>query len=186
MPMATINKNIEKYKTQQVQLKKHVIDAKCCNKIFIIAEFYTENLALLKSNLNTIFRKEPKTQTANCRHMFDEIGLIQISHPDTACKTLSEFEDKITEDAIECEAQEVDDVNFEDKTATIICNPDFIDKVKGDLLKRGYVIDNSEGLFIPHSTISITDDERKHYDSFVKRITQLDGFDKIFDNLETE
>lgn len=186
MPMATINKNIEKFKSQQVQLRKHVIEAKCCNKIFLIAEFYTENIALLKSNINIVFKKEPKSQPANCKHMFDEIGMIEISLPDTTCKSSSELEDKITEDAIECEAQEVDDVNFDDKTATIICNPDDIDKVKGELLKRGYVIDNSEGLFIPHTTISITDDERKQYDSLIKRITQLEGFEKIFDNVVTE
>lgn len=186
MPMSTINKNIEKFKSQQIQLKKHQVEIKCCQKIFLIAEFYTENLALLKSNVNTVFRKEPKSQSANCRHMFNEIGIVQISCPDANFKTNEEFEDKVTEDAIESEAQEVDEVSFEDKAATIICNPVDIDQVKGELMKRGYVIDHSEILFVPNATVSASEEERKQYDSLVKRLSQLDGFEKVFDNLEGE
>lgn len=45
--------------------------------------------------------------------MFDEIGLLQISMAECNLKSATEFEDKITEDAIECDAQEIDEINYE-------------------------------------------------------------------------
>ncbi|KAG5684311.1 hypothetical protein PVAND_013546 [Polypedilum vanderplanki] len=184
MPMATINKNLEKFKNQQVQIKKFHFELKCANRIFLIAEYYTENLTGLKQNMNIVTRKEVKTQQSNCKHMFQEIGIIQISLPDTTAKSASEFEDKITEDAIECDAQEVDEINFDEKSAIITCNPEYIDKVKGDLLKRNYIIENSEVIFIPESTIEINEEERKNYNSLLKRLTQLEGFEKVYSNIE--
>lgn len=68
----------------------------------------------------------------------------------------------------------------------IICEPNHIDKVKRDLLKLNYVIDSSEILFIPHSTTKINDEERKHYDSLIKRISLLDGFEKVYDNIDRD
>jgi transcriptional/translational regulatory protein YebC/TACO1 len=186
MPLATINKNIEKYKNQQVELKQLQMEVKCCNRIFLIANFYTENLVILKSNFNTIFRKEAKSVQSNAKHLFDEIGIIQISLPNTDIKTPEAFEDKITEDAIECDAQEVEECDFASKNATLICNPLHLYKVKSDLTKRGYVIEYSEITFVPHNTIELTDEERKHYESLLKRIGTLEGLDKVYDNVQKE
>jgi transcriptional/translational regulatory protein YebC/TACO1 len=183
MPLATINKNLEKFKSQQVQLKKHHVEIKCGNRIFVLAEYYTENLPHLKQTMNTVTRKEAKSVQCACKHMFIEIGLIQVSLPGTDAKSSTEFEDKVTEDAIECDADEVDDINFSEKSAMLLCNPEYIDRIKGNLLKRNYIIDSSEVLFIPENTVEINEDEQKSYDSLMKRLTQIDGYEKVYSNI---
>jgi transcriptional/translational regulatory protein YebC/TACO1 len=186
MPLATINSTIKKFSSQQtLQLKRYFMEMKFLSKIFVISEFYTENLINLKSSLNIVYRKEPKSAIANVKHFFDEHGIIQVALPEKHdVKNSSEFEEKLTEDAIECEAQEVVEINFETKSALVICDPEHIERVKTSFLKLDYVLENSQHVFIPQNTIELSADERKLYDSFLKRLTQIEGFENFFDNVE--
>jgi transcriptional/translational regulatory protein YebC/TACO1 len=186
VPMATINNNLKKFKENPSQLKKHELELKFMGKVFLIAKFVTENLAILTANINTILRKEKKAVQTNIRIMFNEIGIIQVSSPNQEFKSSEEFEEKLTDDAIECDAQEVEEVDFATKSATFTCNPDHIDRVKTTLLKHGYNIEYSEEICLPLKTITLDDDERKQYDALLKRITQLEGFEKLYDNVEVE
>lgn len=187
MPMATITGCLKKCKENPSQLKKYQLELKFLGKIFLIAKFVTENVVILTSSINTILRKEPKSAQTNIRVMFNEIGLVQVSlSSNENFKSLEEFEDKLTEHAIECDAQEVEDVDLATKTATFICNPEHIDRVKTSLLKLGYNIEYSEDVCIPLNVITLSDNEKSQYDSLLKRITQLDGFEKLYDNIEVE
>lgn len=186
MPMATITNTLKKFKENPTQLKSHELELKFMSKVFLIAKFVTENSIALTSNINTIMRKEKKATQTNIRILFNEIGFIQVSLPNENFASEEEFEDKLTEHAIECDAQEVDDIDLSSKTATFTCNPNHIDRVKTSLLKLGYKIEYSENICIPLNTVTLTDDERKQYDSLLKRITQLEGFEKIYDNVEEE
>lgn len=187
MPMATINNNLKKFKENPSQLKKYDLELKFLGKVFLIGKYVTENVVILTSNINTIIRKEKgKAAITNIRIMFNEIGLIQVSNPSTNFKSSEEFEGKLTEDAIECDAQDVEDVDFANKTATIICNPEHLDRVKTSLLKLGYNIEYSEDMCIPLSTVKLTAEEKAHYDALLKKITQLEGFEKVYDNVEVE
>lgn len=152
-------------------------------KVFLIARFVSENVHILQANINTILRKEPKAIQTNIRVMFNEIGIINVQLNENF-KTAGEFEDKLTEHAIEIDSQEVEDIDFETKSANFICHPEHIDRVKSALLKLGYTIEYSEEVCIPHNIITLTDDERKQYDALLKRITQLEGLEKFYDNLE--
>lgn len=186
MPMATITNNLKKFKENPSQLKRHDVEIKFMSKVFLVAKYVTENLSILTSSVNIITRKEKKAVQTNIRIMFNEIGIIQASNSSGDFKTPEEFEEKVTEHAIECDAQEVEDVDFATKTATFTCNPQHIDRVKTSLLKLGYNIEYSEDIFIPLNTVTLTDDERKQYDALLKRLTQLEGFEKIYDNVEVE
>lgn len=186
MPMATITNNLKKFKENPSQLKKYELEIKFMGKVFLIAKFVTENLSILTANINTILRKEKKAAQTNIRIMFNEIGIIQISSTNGNFKSPEEFEDKLTEDAIACDAQEVEDVDFPTKSATFTCNPEYIDRVKTSLLKLGYNIEYSEDICIPLNTITLDEDERKQYDALLKRITQLDGFERLYDNIEVK
>lgn len=185
MSMTTINNVLKKFKENQTQLKRHFVELKFLNKIVLIAEYYTENLIILENNVNTILRKEPKASTIKRIGFFDDYGLIQVSLPsNVSFKTPEEFEEKVTEDAIVSDAQEVEEVDFASKTATLTCNPEHIDRVKSSLKKLGYIIDFSDEIFIPKNTVVLTDEERKLYDSLLRRLKLLEGLEKIHDNVE--
>ena len=52
-------------------------------------------------------------------HMFHDVGLIQVTKPDGTFTSLEEFEEKCTDDAIECSAEDVEDIDLENKSATV-------------------------------------------------------------------
>lgn len=186
MPQATITNNLKKFKENPSQLKRYQLELKFMGKVFLIAKFVTENLSILQANINTILRKEPKATQTNIRIMFNEIGIVQVSKPNEKFSSAEEFEDKLTEDAIECDAQDVEEADFATKSATFTCQPDHIDRVKTSLLKLGYTIEFSEDVCIPLNTIQLTEVERKQYDSLMKRISLLEGLEKVYDNVELE
>lgn len=51
--------------------------------------------------------------------MFHDVGLIQVTRPDGSFTSLDEFEEKCTDDAIECSAEDVEDIDLENKSATV-------------------------------------------------------------------
>lgn len=184
MPMNTINNQIKKFNASDAQLKKYFLEFKSQNRMFFIIEVYTENFALFKINLNTVMRKVGNTQFADVRHLFEEAGVVLVAKPDATFASASEFEDKLTEDAIECDAQEVEDIDFENKSATFVCRPIDIEKVKRSLLALGYVVDTSEHVFLPLNTIVPTEAEKKAHESIKLRLSQVDGFENLYDNIE--
>lgn len=57
MPMATINNTLKKYNTNAAQLKKHYLEIKAFNRIFMICELYTDNFSGAKMNIAPILKK---------------------------------------------------------------------------------------------------------------------------------
>lgn len=51
--------------------------------------------------------------------MFHDVGIIQVTKPDATFSSLADFEEKCTDDAIECSAEEVEDLDLENKSATV-------------------------------------------------------------------
>lgn len=184
MPGNTINSIIKKYKENMVPLKRQFVELKFLNKIFLYAEYFVENQVILRSNVNTILKKEKKSAASVNSPFFNHYGLIQVSLPSGEFKSADEFEEKVTEHAIECDCGEVEEIDFPTKTAVVTCNPDHIDRVKSALVKRGYEIDLYEDVFVPHNSVTLTEEERTQYDALIKRLTILEGFEKIYDNVE--
>lgn len=58
--------------------------------------------------------------------MFHDVGIIQVTKPDGTFTSLGEFEEKCTDDAIECSAEEVEDIDLENKSATVSKVYDFL------------------------------------------------------------
>ena len=52
-------------------------------------------------------------------HMFHDVGIIQVIKPDGTFTNLADFEEKCTDDAIECSAEDVEDIDLENKSATV-------------------------------------------------------------------
>lgn len=184
MPMATITNQIKKFNVNDAQLKKFWIEIKSMNKIFLIAEFYTENVVLAKNNTSSAIRRTGNTSLSDIKFMFDEFGIVIASKPDEAFASASEFEDKLTEDAINCDAQEVEDIDFENKSATFVCRPMDIEKVKRSLLNLGYLVEVADHVFVPQKTCTLTEAESKAYASFKQKLSVIEGFERVFDNVE--
>jgi translational activator of cytochrome c oxidase 1 len=187
MPMATIEKNIKKYNSAEAKLTRHFFEIKTLGKVFVICEVYTENLAGLKQLVNVVVRKTANnTALADLRHSFEEIGYVQVTAANCQAANASEFEDFLTEHAIECDAQEVENIDFDSKSATFICRPIDIEKVKRSLLNLKYIVDDSQHIFVPTSVLKLNENEAKVYEGLKVRLSQLDGYENIFDNVDTE
>lgn len=184
MPMATISNQIKKFNANDAQMKKHYFEMKTMGRIFLICEVCSDNLAGLKMLVNVAMRKASNTSFADVRHMFDEIGYVDVTKPDGTFASQAEFEEKLTEDALECDAQEVEDIDFAERSATFYCQPIDLEKVKRTLLNLGYVIHNAEHIFVPHHMHQLTEGEKKAYESLRLRLSQIDGYENCFDNIE--
>lgn len=188
MPMATIDKNIKKFNAADAKLTKHFFEIKTMNRIFLLCEVYSENIAGLKMNVNSVMRKAGNnTSFADIKHNFEEVGFVQVTV--AAGKTFAnatEFEDFLTEHAIEVDAQEVENVDFEGKTATFICRPIDIEKVKRQLLNLGYIVEDSQHIFVPNNVLKLTEAETKAYENLKLKLSQLDGYENIFDNVDAD
>lgn len=185
MPMSTIEKNIKKFNPNEMKLVKHFFEIKTMGRVFVICEVYTENLAGLKQNVNTVLRKAANnTSFADIKHSFEEIGFVQVTAEHLKAANASEFEDILTEHAIECDAQEVENVDFEGKTATFICRPIDIEKVKRGLLNLKYVVEDSQHIFAANNMIKLNENEMKIYENLKQKLSQLEGFENIYDNVE--
>lgn len=184
MPMSTIQNNIKKFDTSAAQLKKYFIGIKSLNKVFMICEVYTENLPGLKQSMGSALRRAGKTLYADVQHLFDEIGYVQVTKSAGTFASASEFEDKLTEDAIECDAQEVEDIDFATKSATFICRPIDIAKVKKILNSLDYKIIAAEHIFVPKQIQKLTEAEIAVVNKLRERLSQIDGIENLYDNVE--
>lgn len=183
MPMSTINNQIKKFNANDAQLKRYFLEFKAQNRLFFICEAYTENLAMFKQNMNTVLRKSGGSM-ADVKHFFEETGLVFVTRPDVTASTASEFEDKLTEDAIESDAQEVEDIDFAAKSATFVCRPIDIEKVKRSLLGLGYTVEDSEHVFCPLKTVVPNEAEEKAFGIIKTKMSQIDGFENLYSNIE--
>ncbi|CAO1421114.1 unnamed protein product [Diamesa serratosioi] len=183
MPMATITNALKKYNANAAQLKKMYLEMKAFNKIFMVGELFHENPAGQKMNIATVLKKANGSY-GEFSHMFHDVGLIQVTKPDGTFTSLAEFEEKCTDDAIECSAEDVEDIDLENKSATFICRPIEIEKTKRALSGLGYCIENAEHVFIPNSPIQLTADEEKSYAFLKEKLSQIDGFENIYDNVD--
>lgn len=156
MPMATIKNQIKRFNADDSQLKKHYFEIKALNKIFLICEIYSDNLTMAKSNLNIILRKFKNASHVNIKYMFDEIGYVQAAKIDGKFANAEEFEDKVMSEAIEIDVSEVEDIDFKTKSATFLCKPMEIERVKRELMNLGYGIDAAEHIFVPQQTCQLT------------------------------
>lgn len=185
MPMASIERNIKKFNANDAQLKKEFLDMKTMSRIFIVLELFSDNITRVKMDLNTIVRKTKSMGTAltDTRHMFEEIGIVSISTKKEFSSS-AEFEDQLMEDAINCDAQEVENIDFESKTASFICQPRDIERVKRTLLNSAYVVEDAQHIFVPQNTIQLNEDEKKNYEVFVQKLMTIEGVDNHFDNVD--
>lgn len=121
MPNATIQNVLKRYSdTNQTKLIKFIQDFKALGKVYMVGILMTENVASTKQGVAAFMKKFPGAGFADCRNMFDERGIVEATVPETH-NGLDEngLEEKCTEDAIECGAEEVEIVDFGEKLVSV-------------------------------------------------------------------
>lgn len=186
VPLATLNNQIQRYnpKDHIAKPQPYFTDMSFLNKVFLVIEAYPENGVIFKNNLNTVMRKVGHTTLADIRHMFDDIGFIHATKIEGTFANASEFEEKLTEDAIECNIQEVEDIDFLKKCASFIFPPLEIERVNKALTNLGYTVNSAERILVPSHTIQLTEAEAQQYEKLKEKLRQIEVVANIFDNVE--
>ncbi|XP_075153446.1 putative transcriptional regulatory protein TTE1135 [Haematobia irritans] len=185
MPMATIQNNLKKFTASKTQLKKYRLDVRFKQKVFMVLTVYTDNFAQLKMDLATIMRKGGATQI-DAGHLFEDFGLIQAVLDKSHFKSAAELEDKATEDAIECGAEDVEVMDGKEGSVNFICKPEGINGVRKAFENKGYVIHNTEHIYTPSNTVTLTAEEKADYQKFTDKLKEIQGIEDIYDNVEIE
>lgn len=185
MPQTTIQNVLKKYaEPNAIKLTKFFWDMKVLNKVYMVIVLCTENVSKTKNESFAILKKYNGIESS-ARHLFDEQGIIDVIVPDSH-KSLDRaaMEEKCTDDAIECGAEEVEVSDFENKGVTFLCEAIEIPRVRTQLEKLGYVIESSEHIFIPKTMVGLSEAELEKLQQLVKRIKAIEGIQEIFDNVD--
>lgn len=184
MPMASIKGTIKKCETDKSQLKKYTLEFKALNKIYMVGIIFTDNLTGLKIQVATLLRKAGAAY-ADSQHLFDSMGLIEAIVPEDKIKLpLDKLENVCTDDAIECGAEDVNITEQVSGAVQFTCDPIELTRISNKLVEHGYQIENSEHIFVPKNEVSISEAERKAYNTFLTKLSAIEGVEAIFDNLE--
>lgn len=185
VPAATIKTTLKKL-TDQPDLKKvhrHIYEGRLYGKLYLLIVVYSENLQTTRCQLGPPFRKHNFVSN-NSKALFTERGVIAaVARADVRT---DHFEDDCLNDAIECDAEEIDVIDIDQRLVTFYCEPNDLPKVVQKLGSCGYTINDSERVFIWDGPgLKLNDAEAKDYETFKgKMVEYVEGFDIIYDNVD--
>lgn len=188
VPLATIQGFLKKLSEtkDKTQLQRHLFEGRVYKKLNFIAAIYTDNVPHIKVQLATIYRKHLIENTSVKRY-FIERGVLHMVARDGI--DVNNFEDECLTDAIEYGADDIDVFDVAERKVTFYCHPrDFL-RVRNKLTVAGYKIEHSECLFLPSTNCTmaqLTEGESKDYNRMKQKLTLIEGFDEIYDNLEND
>lgn len=188
VPQATIQGYLKKLAEtkDKSQLQRHVFEGRVYKKLNFIAVIYTDKLAHVRVQLATIYRKH-LIETVNVKRFFNERGVFNVIARDGI--DITNFDDQCLTDAIECGAEDVEVFNVDERKVTFFCNSHEYLKVRHKLSTIGHKIDHSECMFLPNTNcnlVQLNEAELKDYKRIKEKLTEIDGFDEIYDNLEND
>lgn len=183
VPKATIQSALKTFNDtpNATALQRYYFECRLYGRIFIIMAYCTANVAKTKIPLNTALRKH-NAEMIRTRHLFDERGIIDAIAP-ANIDNVNGFDDAITENAIECGADDVEIFDSAKRLVTFYCEPRTLVAVRGALEKHGYQIESSEWVFDTTNRIQLTAAEQADYAKFNQRLNEIEGFDCIYDNV---
>lgn len=196
MPNTKIQAILKKHSSSdnQLKLRKHLLELKAPNNIFLICVLYTDNLTQLRQTIAPILRKNLVTSTSlDIQHLFIEKGIIEtvpqldnLKTEFTSRPTQMALEELCTEHAIDCGAEEVEIVNFQTQTVSFFCEPRDLDRIRTKLTEIGYGIEYAEHVFLPKTGIQLNPNDLQNHRNFKEKLLAVDGVDEIFDNVLDE
>lgn len=189
VPAATIQGFLKKLTEtkDKSQLQRHLFEGRVYKKLNFIASVYTDKLPHVKVQMATIYRKHLVDSSTNVKRLFIERGILHVIARDGI--DLNSFEDDCTADAIECGAEDIEVFDVNERKVTFFCDPKEFLRVRNKLSLAGYKIEHSECSFFPSEScnlVQLNESELKDYNKIKNKLTQIEGFDEIYDNLEND
>lgn len=186
VPLATIQGFLKKLTDtkDKSQLQRHLFEGRVYKKLNFIASIYTDKLQHVKVQIATIYRKH-LIENANVKRLFEERGVLHVIARDGI--DANNIEDACTADAIECGAEDIEVFDANERKVTFFCEPKEFLRVRNKLTVAGYKIEHSECLFFPSTNCNLAqlnEAELKDYNKIKDKLTQIEGFDEIYDNLD--
>lgn len=167
-------------------LQRHLFEGRVYKKLNIIAAIYTDKLAHVKVQMATIYRKH-LIESSNVKRLFIERGVLHVIARDGI--DVKQFEDECLTDAIEYGAEDIEVFDVAERKVTFFCDPREFLRVRNKLSAAGYKIEHSECSFLPKTNcnlVQLNEAELKDYNKIKDKLTQIEGFDEIYDNLEND
>lgn len=177
MPNSTIQNILKKSDSETNLFKKNILEIKFMNKIFIICNFYTDNLVGHKMTIASILKKN-MAGFDEARHFFNESGVV------LATDVKEKDEEKIMEDGLTAGANDIEFDELEQNRVTFLCEPSFLFKVRNNLIKMNYSIYMSEHVFLPKNPISLSESEELVYQKLMDKLKNYQGIEEIYDNVK--
>ncbi len=177
MPKDNIERAIQKAVGKDAQeLQEVLYEGFAPEGVSVIIEAATDNTLRTTSEIKNIFNKEGGNfgQPGSVAYLFSQKGIIVI---DKNGKTT----DQLFEIAVESGAEDI-----EDNGDKAIITTSFADlaKVAENLVAKGVALQKSEVVWVPLSTIVLTDNEKLiRVESFLNKIEDLDDVQKVYSNL---
>lgn len=186
VPRATIQGFLKKLSETKDKstFQRHLFEGRLYKKLYFIATVFTDTLPHARIQMATPYKKH-LAENINAKRVFIERGVFDVITRDNI--NMDKFEDECLNDAIECEAEDVEVFDAAQRKVTFFCDArDFL-KVRHKLSLAGHQIERSELVFIPNTNlVRLSDTEMADYKKFKTRLDDIVGFDDIFDNLEND
>lgn len=184
VPNTTIKNYLKKLSESKDKsnFQRHLFEGRLYKKLSFIASIYTDNLPHIRIQMATPYKKH-LVENTNTKRLFVERGVCNVIARDGIKK--DNFEDECLNDAIECGAEDIEVFDVDERLVTFFCEPrDFL-KVRQKLTAAGHKIEHSELVFFPTiQLVQLSAAELTDYNKFKERLTSIEGFDEIYDNLE--
>ncbi|CAH1738745.1 unnamed protein product [Aphis gossypii] len=180
MPKDTILNTLKTQSNSKADIHWHEI--KGPRGSIILVQSLTENVRLLKQNLNTLVRKSGLAYCdSGAKHLFIHKGiLIAKPSPD-----LTNAAEDCIEHAINAGAEEVetDSDDLEPGHFKFLCEPNDIAKVRTNLEKYKYDIVHAEEEHLPLQKVTLSEIEYEHLAKFINNVQGLQDVVQIYDNV---
>ncbi|XP_018335880.1 translational activator of cytochrome c oxidase 1-like isoform X1 [Agrilus planipennis] len=182
MPVATIQNIIKSTQKDKDQSKTYLIGVKGPGKSIILCEAFTSSLPSLKIQMATILKKNNgKFLDGNFSHLFIQKGVIDIEITSSG-GTHEEILENATDDALECEADDVEIVE-ETNCLRFLCDPNHLDKVQKSLATKGYKIRSASIEYLPQKLVELTDSEIDQCSILLEKLENMENIVKVYDNI---
>ncbi|XP_015597709.1 translational activator of cytochrome c oxidase 1 [Cephus cinctus] len=177
MPLSSINNFLKKQEMAKQNTQSSTVDIRGPAGSIVIIELLTDNISRAKNDMN-VYIKKFKMSLADhtAKNNFDHKGIV-------ITNLLNDI-DTATEHAIQAGAEDVQEVENEDKKYyQFTCDPVLLQKVQGVLSNLNYQILSADEEYVPKIQVTLNENDRSHVEKFVTKIRTSEEVVKVHDNI---
>lgn len=186
VPKSTITNLLKKFEDTKDKnaYQRLIFEGRIHKKIFFVAIVYTDKVPHARHQMTYPYKKH-LVDASSTKRLFDERGVINAIARSGI--NADNFESDCLGDAIECGAEDIEVHSVAERQVTFLCGPRDLMEVRKKLATAGYQIEDSDCIFFPNThLVELNDAEAADYKKFKERLTLVDGFEEIYDNLKED